>query len=337
MGVGEASLNVLLLAERLIDCPVTTSVEHSGRSPFISKKFLTWPKSKFSLSPRYLKQFPLIWYFGNGATPICLIYDGLHTIKLLTSFVHSGRKNLLAEELVVYIFFVAMRIMAVVTWYSIDVRKHTFCFNIRELFSKCQVRYIGWPSRNRLPDFQELLGYMLAFGISIGFPFFCGIFPLVRDYGPMSRLFRLLGLPFILRKLAASLFFTAVVAVGGIMCGTFILVITAGSVCLTQIAKENLETSQRGRRNLSKSLRTHTELSILIQGINEWLNVYIPTLQGIGLTFCIFANYTIIKYNDEPLFVIAALMLTTEFTVINMVLLHYASQPNVLTGKNIRF
>lgn len=346
MGIGEATLNVLRLTSKFLDCPITTDTDfNSQRSLIIPQKFKIEHKGQTPF--KLMKSFPVRWYIGNATTiGICTCYITGHCYKLLIQFIKTTRcdgnsknhVNLLAEELMVYIFLVAMCIEALVIWWTMEYRTDAICFSAGELMRTSQVKYIGWPNRSRFPDLGECLGYMIALGTCVAFPTFFGIMPFIRFYGYVTRFLVALGFPETAgRKYLAGVVCAYITANGGVMSGTFVLILASGLTSLTKLAKSNLEMIENGRRAFREGFRFHSEMAILTQEINCCLTLAAPTLQAFAITFCVLGNYGLVKHSDKLLIELACIIILVEFTALIIVLLHFAAQLSVMTKQYIRF
>lgn len=389
MGFSDAFLNVHFLVQRVFVIPFFYDV-HSNRIEVHRKR-------KLPLLQRFTKM-PL-WITMYFVAYLVNLYCASNLVQLAKHF----SKNQSSNHFLQVILFgcgIAMSTQFLATRYTMDKNPDYFTYSLREIFKCGGVHFNGFPTTERPPDFQEIMGYGIAFGL-MNFPLATALIPfLIRSINPIDKIIPN-ELPLLPRKLLSSLFYSFVTFYSASVCATFLLLLLSACHIFEKATKVNFLLCQNKRiaehvnrieklviilaikaltmleafvpnwkkwntpvqanskklfqksqnceqgsnainsvNRLERCRMTHNILYIMMTPCNYNVQLFIPTMAGVGIVLCIFLNFAILSlYHRADIRILFWLAVNTSLAIhwlIQFFCLH-ASLPAVYTEKTIDY
>ncbi|CAL8083992.1 unnamed protein product [Orchesella dallaii] len=208
MGFGEAFLNLQLVCQRIFETPFYYSREKNilvANANLRSRwKMLIWTLTKWGILTLVLHS---VYRGGN----LFLNSDKNAPLNPEQAFVH------------VTIFAAGLQTLASI--YTMERHPSDFTYVASQLLKLGKMHWQGWPSSERLPDIQELVGYGLASSCMSTIGFVC-LYPLLRSYDPINYELNEV-IPEVPRRLFATCIYGFLTFHSAIICSLFIGVILA--------------------------------------------------------------------------------------------------------------
>ncbi|CAL8104377.1 unnamed protein product [Orchesella dallaii] len=176
MGFGDAYINVQLIVQKLLDTPLIYDKREN--------RLLENPKMGSIWCMK-------MWYIGNMFITMVELYSICHLAKLIKYFDYDLSPKAYREEILVYVFTVAITTQSAMTWYTVERDPKWLALVMNDVFHSFDIKYRGWPNKNRAPHVTEIVAYILTLSF-VFFPVGPIILPIIRKYDPINRMFMLL-------------------------------------------------------------------------------------------------------------------------------------------------
>lgn len=175
MGYGEACINMQIIMQHIFSTPwkYDPNCGHFIRNRAMNSIFII----------RLLK-LPF-WYLYKIGFWLVFTYSVYHLINI-SDFRHSD-SPIVVQEAIIYVVLIIGSSASLVCSHVADEASSAHMSTINMIFYKGNVKYIGLPTTERPPDFQELLVY-IAMSIFLCFPYTAAAIPFVIDFDPLNRI-----------------------------------------------------------------------------------------------------------------------------------------------------
>lgn len=167
MGFGEGYLNVYVLCQKMFNMPSRFDIA----------------QGRFIRNPQWGKKFPA-WHVYQLAICTFFLYTINHFRILCKAYIAG--KDVSMEEFIVYVVYSAGALHEISTGYCEASHLSWSVENINNMLHFGNVRYCGWPTSQRLPDFQELVAYGMGLALATSASVLGLAVPFIRPFDPIS-------------------------------------------------------------------------------------------------------------------------------------------------------
>ncbi len=232
MGYGVAWINIQIIVQNIFEMPWYYDTK--------TEQIIVNPKRKHKFIRRLFKM--PTWIIVSSLGVLTIIMSTIHLINIGLK-VNAGVHVPVLETLF-YCVTCVCTLLGLVTIYTAEkdiMRRYSVIDTIQAIFVEGNVRHIGVPTTERLPDLPELIGYgiMLVFLV---LPLTAATWPLILDVDPINRDLKD-KLPEIPRRLLASVMYGWVSYIAANVCGLFLILILACCHIFEQRAENNFRQS----------------------------------------------------------------------------------------------
>ncbi len=262
MGYGVAWINIQIIVQTIFEMPWYYDTK--------TESLIVNAKRRYKFIHRLYKMptWIIVSLIGLFTFVMCVI----HLINIV--FRINAGENVPVLETLFYCATCTSTFFGLATIYSVEndiFRRYSTIDTISAIFVEGNIRHIGVPTTERLPDIPELIGYGIM-GILLSVPLIAATWPLVLDVDPINR--DLKGkLPEIPRRLLASLIYGWVTYIAGNACGLFLLLILSCCNIFEKHTEKNFHISHGYIHNNQPSMleTTAQQLSKHFLRIVEWI------------------------------------------------------------------
>ncbi|CAL8127732.1 unnamed protein product [Orchesella dallaii] len=234
--------------QRLFDAPFKYDVE--------TNSFIANPKLRHKCKVS-------IWRLRKLVAIVFLSYCFYRWYRII-----FGNEHINPVEVGTYATATCMTIQALATMYTMERDPSGFVYASTALFKLGGVQHQGWPSSQRLPNLQEILGYGFAAVICL-FPVMCCVYPLVLNEDPINTELEHI-IPDLPRRLLASILYGIGTLIGAIICSSFLLLIL--TVCEVFERQTRIIYKQNMKKTFNKiPSRLENFIHMVLKPIFVWL------------------------------------------------------------------
>lgn len=255
MGFSDAFINVHLIYQYLFVQPFYYSTS--------TNKILVHPKRNLPLRKRLLKM-PL-WLASYLVAIAVLVY----CVLSLNSLAGKFNKNQTSDHYLQLIWYgcgAGISTQALITIYTIDQDPFYFMLVVRDIFNVGNVRCNKFPTTDRPPDFQEIMGYGIAIGL-LNFPLATALMPFVFPVvDPIDRI-NPSYIPVLQRKVVCSLCYTFVCFYCASICASFLLLMLTCCHIFEKLTYRNFLYCQNAEPLAKPNLIERLSLQLVMKGL----------------------------------------------------------------------
>ncbi len=316
MGFAEAWINIQVIVQVIFDTPWYYDTK--------SDSLVVNPKYKLKLLHRMIKM--PIWTLYNLTAILVFVYSTTQLFVVILAVNTETETHTKVEEILINWVLSATTLLAIVTTYSIHAPQITI-FNA--ILKKAGVCNVGNPTKHRLPDQAELLGYGLIC-VFLCFPVVAAASPFLINNDPFNKYLNEF-IPTNYRHVLAAFVYGSFMLVGENVLASILILELACCHIFEKQSEKNLrftkgvswqsgqdKTLLKGVKYLlkviesfypiSRSLRNrflvmklhHNSMLLLMNMSNETVKAFLPTLTGVGISLCVISNYVCVAlYNRE--------------------------------------
>lgn len=228
MGFAEAWINVQVLVQVVFDMPWYYDTKNDS--------LVVNPKFRLKLFSR-MKKMPT-WTLFNLTAFIALVVSATRLFLVLLAINTETETHKQFEEIVLHWVVFSTTLLAQVTTYSVQPSLITIC---NDILRKAGVCNVGYPTKDRLPDQGELMGYGLI-GLFLCFPVVAAASPFLINNDPINRYLNAY-IPNNFRHMLAAFLYGIFTFVGANVLVIFLIIVLACCNIQEKLAEQNwLET-----------------------------------------------------------------------------------------------
>lgn len=233
MGYAVAWINIQVIVQNIFEMPWYYDTE--------KESIIVNPKRKQKFLQRFLKMptWIIVSFLGVVTFIMCIH----HIIKI-------GLKMKIGEyvpvlETLLYCTSCVCTLLGLVTIYSAEkgiMRCYSVIDTIDAIFVEGNVRHMGVPTTERLPNVPELIAYGIM-AVFLCCPIITATWPLILDVDPINRDLKDV-IPEIPRRIMASVIYSWVTHIAANACGLFLILILACCHIFETRAEKNSKLSK---------------------------------------------------------------------------------------------
>lgn len=306
--ITQGCINCQLFLQHIIS-PSVYLVALSGKVKFEESDSILLKKSRARL---YFKMSMLLNYL--------FILFAVFRIKVLFRHWKEGNH---VEQLSFYTFIVALANLALSAENVFETKSKEYHFVVAECLTLVKFRWLGFPSKRRLPGFLELAIYMFSFGVMANSVLY-QIMIFIIDYDPVKMIAKFLHIPVNIFSDIFVLFISSVIynfaSINGE--GYFLYLVLSIFTFAEGMHRASTQLLCRSQRNL-QSFRTHLKLYrviyILMQAGNIVVDQFLQCMLIMGIVVGTCSGYiSIMLYNELALAIYLLASLTFPLFIISM-------------------
>lgn len=322
MGFGQAYLNVQLHYQKLMDTPF----------------YFDFKKRKLVANPKFSNKVSRLripyWHLTIIVLILSFLYCLYHCLNLYHNY-KVTRVSPRVDEVLIYCTVLTMDFCALATMHTYERNPIWFTqIGSEILFALGRLKYLGWPTKNRLPDIEEIAGYIIA-GCLLIAPLNAIAIPWILTFDPINLIFQNI-LADVERRILASFIYGFFTLTSILFLVPMMLFNLSACQIIEEVVQMNYHNSigpvltKKLNDNFHASVHLHNMISLVINPGNKNISLFLPCVSGVAISIAIISNYaclTLYHRTDIRLIVCSGAVVSLSAYFIITFLSRHAAKP----------